>query len=254
MSRRVWIAVSAVAVVLVAGFAAWWFLLRSDAPDPVSLESAVEAVTSTTGAASSAQGEVPDAGGTGSGTEAPKAETDGISGSWTVRADGTSFVGYRVNEELASIGVTTAAGRTPLVEGSLQIEGTTVTAVDIEADLRGLESDDSRRDGAIRRQALETERFPTASFTLSEPIELPSGAESGAPVSITGLGELTLHGVTRQIRIPLEAQLVDGAIVVIGSAPVLFDDYEIEKPSAAIVLSVDDEGIMEFQLVFEGPG
>jgi polyisoprenoid-binding protein YceI len=230
---------AAAAVLAVAVLAVWWFLLRSDAPDPVTLEGAVEAVTSTTvdtGAPTS---------------DGPVTDPPGIEGEWRVRSDGTSFVGYRVNEELAGIGVTTAAGRTPLVEGRLLVEDGSVVAVEIEADLTGLESDDNRRDNAIRRQALETDTFPAAGFVLTGPIELPPGAADGAPISVAAAGELTVHGVTRPVEVPLEAQLVDESVVVTGSLPILFADYDISRPRAAIVLSVDDEGIMELQLVFD---
>ena len=39
-------------------------------------------------------------------------------------------------------------------------------------------------------------------------------------------------------------------ITVTGQLQVQFADYDIEKPSAAIVLSVDDKGIIEVQLFF----
>ena len=35
-----------------------------------------------------------------------------------------------------------------------------------------LESDDDRRDGQLRRQAIQTEQFPTATFKLTSPIDL----------------------------------------------------------------------------------
>ena len=92
-----------------------------------------------------------------------------LSGTWTVDtsigsfADFTnSFVGYRVQEVLAQIGSTTAVGRTPDVTGTLTIDGTTLTAVEIEADLTTLESDSGMRDGQLRRQGLETSQFPRA--------------------------------------------------------------------------------------------
>ena len=49
----------------------------------------------------------------------------------------------------------------------------------------------------------------------------------------------------------LEAQLADDiadVVVVTGSAPVVFADYDVETPSAPIVLSLDDHGVIEFQL------
>ena len=60
-----------------------------------------------------------------------------------------------------------------------------------------------------------------------------------------------MHGVTRSVTFTLEAQLIDDVIAVIGSAPILFADYDIDPPSALAVLSVDDHGEMEFQLLFE---
>ncbi len=61
-------------------------------------------------------------------------------------------------------------------------------------------------------------------------------------------GDLTIHGVTRSVTVPIEGQLVGDTVVVVGRLEILFADYDIEKPSAGIVLSVDDLGEMEFQL------
>jgi hypothetical protein len=48
--------------------------------------------------------------------------------------------------------------------------------------------------------------------------------------------------------IPLQAQLVDGMILITGSTEVLFADYSVTAPSAPVVVSVEDNGILEFQL------
>jgi len=242
--RRLWNVTTVVAAVLVAGAAVWWFILRSDAPEAVSLEGAVASVTSSTAAGEA----LPDP----STTAAGGADTD-IEGAWLVAADGRSFAGYRVEEELGTIGLTTAVGRSTEIDGRLIVENGTLAAVDVAVDMTALRSDDSRRDGALRRQALETDTFPEASFRLSEPTRLPEEAASGAAFTVEAAGELTLHGVTRPVVIPLEAQLVEGNVVVVGSLDIAVADYDIARPSAAIVLSVDDNGVMEFQLVFARP-
>ena len=97
----------------------------------------------------------------------------GIAGTWTVdtsigsaSAGTSSYVGFRVAEELNGIGAAMAFGSTPAVTGSLTIDATTLTAATIEADLTQITSDRSRRDPAIQR-ALETGSFPTATFTLA---------------------------------------------------------------------------------------
>ncbi|MCJ7725409.1 MAG: YceI family protein, partial [Acidimicrobiia bacterium] len=234
--------VSALVGLIALAAVVWFFVFRDTSPPAPTLEGAVSGVTSTDP--------------TGSTAPATTAATiqNGIEGDWSLSGDGTSYVGYRVQEELASIGAKTAVGRTPLVEATLTVAGGEVTSVVIDADLSGLTSDAPHRDSAIKRQALETDTFPDAGFTLTAPIALPAGAAAGDPIEVTAIGDLTLHGVTRPVEVPLQAQLVDGRIVVVGLLPILFEDYGIEKPSALGVLSVDDNGSMELLLVFEPVG
>ena len=39
-------------------------------------------------------------------------------------------------------------------------------------------------------------------------------------------------------------------ITITGSLPISFSDFNIQKPTSFIVLSVDDHGVMELQLHF----
>ncbi|NNC39272.1 MAG: hypothetical protein HKN95_01165 [Acidimicrobiia bacterium] len=250
MNRR-WMALAGLAVVGIA--AVWFFFLRSDNPAPVSLEEAVEAATESTGDGSptSTVPEVvdeslPESSDTGSG-DLPDA---GLDGTWSVLSGADSFAGYRVGEELVGIGVTEAVGRTSEVTGTLELEGSILTAVSVEVDMTSLRSDDDRRDGAMSRQALQTGAFPTAGFVLTEPLDLGSIPTEGVAVSVTAVGDLTLHGVTKSIAMPLEAQLVGERIVVIGSADVVYGDFDIQLPSAPILVGVDDHGLIELQLTF----
>jgi polyisoprenoid-binding protein YceI len=240
MNKRMLLIVGSVAAaLLVVAVATWWFLLRSDAPPPVALDDAVAAATSST-----------TSGGETTTTTATGAAADGIDGMWSVTSGADSFAGYRVAEELASIGFTEAAGRTADVEATLVIADGAVTAVDVTVNMQTLSSDDSRRDGRLRTQAIETSTFPTSTFSLTQAIPLPDGAVTGEPFAAIANGDLTLHGVTRPVEIDLEAQLVDGIVVVVGTTEVVFEDYDIEKPTAGIVLSIEDSGVMEFQLLF----
>jgi polyisoprenoid-binding protein YceI len=181
--------------------------------------------------------------------------TGGVDGTWTVDAStgsGTdaSFVGYRVQEELAGFGANTAVGRTSGVTGSLTISGSQVSAVTIEADLTGLTSDDANRDRQLGNQGIQTNQFPTATFKLTSPLDLGSVPTEGQQISVTAKGDLTLHGQTKAVEIPLTATLSGSIIVVKGSLPITFADYGIDKPNSFKVLSIDDSGTMELQLLF----
>ena len=166
-------------------------------------------------------------------------------------ADSTdSFVGYRVQEELANIGANTAVGRTPIVSGTLTIAGSKLTAVAITADLTALQSDDSHRDGQLVNGGIETATFPTATFTLSSPVDLGATPTDGHEIDTTASGQLTLHGVTKTVQVALKARLSGSVIEVVGSVPIVFTDYQISKPNGFTVLSIADSGTMELQLFF----
>lgn len=174
-----------------------------------------------------------------------------LAGDWTLSTRGESFVGYRIDEELANIGAATAVGRTGDITASLSFDGAAVTTVEIIADLRTLRSDQSFRDGALRDRGLESDTYPFATFRLAEPIvieRLPVGEDS---LAVTAAGTLELHGVTNDIEIALAGQYVDGLVVVSGSTEIVLTDYEIEAPTGFRVLSIAESGQMEFQIVFE---
>ena len=76
----------------------------------------------------------------------------------------------------------------------------------------------------------------------------------GRPTSAVARGDLTIHGVTKGVIVPLETQLVGGVIVVVGSQPIAFSDYGVVAPTSAVALSVDDVGGVDLLLVFSRAG
>ena len=205
----------------------------------------------------------------GSASDGDSAEPEpaGVDGTWVVDTSigefgsacltdvcNATFVGFRIDEELARIGAKTVVGRTPGVSGTMTVEGSTVSSVEVVADMTGLTTDSGSRDSAIRNQAIETARFPEARFVLTEAIQLGSVPEVGSEITVEAVGELTIHGVTRVETIPLTASFDGDFVVVFGQlGPIALSDYDIDKPSAAVVLSVEDEATMELQLFFSRP-
>ena len=177
-----------------------------------------------------------------------------VAGTWTVAAD--SVAGYRVREQLANLPAESdAVGRTDQVTGSITVESdgttTTLTAADLTVDMTSLTSDESRRDNRLRREGLETDTFPTATFTLTAPVEVPAAALAGTASDVTLTGDLTLHGVTKSVQIPAQAQLVDGTIQVAGSITFPLSDYGIVAPNiGGFIVSIADDGTLEFLVNF----
>src|SRR4029077_5047413 len=150
---------------------------------------------------------------------APATSDGTVAGTWTVGAN--SVAGYRVREQLANLPAESdAVGRTDKVTGSITVETsgstTTWTAASLSVDMTSLASDKQRRDNRLRREGLETDAFPTATFKLTAPVGVPGAALPGHPSDITLTGDLTIHGVTKSVQIPAKAQLVNGTIQVAG--------------------------------------
>jgi polyisoprenoid-binding protein YceI len=233
--RRGWLLAAGAAVLVLALLGGGWLLLsarNADAPAPASLDAAPEATTATT-----AEAAQPDAG--------------TADGSWRVRADGSSFVGYRVRERLASLAsASEAVGRSTQVSGTMQVAGDQVEAVKVEADLRGLTSDEGRRDNAIRRLGLESDQFPTAVFELTEPVRLDREPADGQQVTGEGKGRLTVHGVTREVTADLQGRWDGSTIQVAGRMPVRMSDFQITPPRVGPVVSIEDDLTVELRLTF----
>ncbi len=142
---------------------------------------------------------------------------------------------------------TEGVGRTDQVTGQLTLAGTQVTDGSFEADLTTVVSDEDRRDGQFRGRLMDTDNFPTATFTLTAPIELGSVPADATPVTATATGELTLRGVTNPVTVEVQAQKNGDTIQVVGSTDVVFADYGIPQPDNGAV-STQDHGLLEFDL------
>jgi polyisoprenoid-binding protein YceI len=210
-----------VIVVVGAGAAFWWFVFRSDAAPPPKIAD-TEVV----------------AGGA-------------IDGDWTIQPGSGSYAQYRVKEQfVGAVLETDATGRTDDVTGTMTVDGTLVSNVRVTANLAALKSDKDRRDRVIRDSGLQSSTFPTATFVLTEPITLPQAPRKGEKLSISAGGNLTLHGITKRVIIPLEGRWDGRTIQVVGALPIRFADYGITPPNIGGFVTVANTGSMELALFF----
>ena len=236
-------ALAASAAVLAAAGLFWFF--SGDEPEAASVDAALAKAASPSATAAAASTVAP----TATVTATAAASSD-PAGTYQVAKGDSTFAGYRMKEELRGIGSNTAVGRSPDVTGSLTFDGKAITATEINVSLASLKSDDSRRDNFMQRSGLQTQQFPTAKFVLMQPVAIASLPAEGQKVKFDATGDFTLHGVTKRVTIPLEGARQAGTVVVAGSLEIVLADYKIEKPQAPSVLSIEDKGAMEFQIVF----
>lgn len=232
MKRRKWkrwlvIAVAAGVVLTVGGPYVYFNFVQGDAPDPLGLSS--PSPTSTPAGQSGATGTI--------------GEKNGV---WTV-TDG-SVVGYRIEEVLFGQS-NEAVGRTSSITGSVALRGTTITEGAFTVDMTTVTSDEDMRDEQFHGRIMETATYPTATFTLTDPIALGSIPGEGEERTHEATGELTLHGVTRSVTFEVTGRITGSAFEVAGQMPITFADWNIENPSLGPV-TTEDHGTLEFSLSF----
>ena len=190
----------------------------------------------------------------GSSVSSSPLATGQAAGSWTIAKN--SVAGYRVREQLAFVGAPSdAVGRTSSITGSMSLAqtatGYTVTAATFTVDVSTLTSDRSMRDQRIHSIGLQSDRYPTASFKLTTPIALPATASNGQTAQISAIGDLTIHGSTQSVTIPMQAKLSGSQIEAAGSITFPFSQFGMTPPNIGGFVSVQNNATMEFQLFFQ---
>lgn len=256
MTRDRILALAIVAVVAVGAgaYLAYDTFLRGDDVAPLALPSSSPAADATATPTSSADPAASASADGGATADPGTGGDDDVAGTWTV-AEG-SEAGYRVREQLANLPAESdAVGRTSDVSGSITLvasgDGAQLAEGSIEIDTTTIASDEDRRDNRMRSEGLQTDQFPTATFVVTAPVDIPAAALGGSPTDLTLVGDLTLHGVTKAVEIPAQAQLVDGRIQVAGSLTFPLADFAIVAPNVGgFIVSIADEGALEFLVVF----
>ncbi len=246
---RVLIIVVVIALAIgVGGFIAYDQVLRGDSAAALVLPPASADPAATSASGSSAAS-------TAGSSAVPAASFDGsVAGTWNVGTG--SVAGYRVREQLAGLSAESdAVGRTDKVTGSITIETSgstsTLTAASLSVDTTSITSDKSQRDNRLRTEGLQTDTYPTATFKLTKPVEIPAAALAGTASDVTLTGDLTIHGVTKSVDIPAKAQLVNGTIQVAGSIGFPLSDYGMTAPNiGGFIISIADNGTLEFLVSF----
>jgi polyisoprenoid-binding protein YceI len=173
-----------------------------------------------------------------------------LAGTWTVSG---GEAGYRVREKLANLPAQSdAVGRTSAISGQVTLseEGGAYRAnnANFTVDVSKLKSNEDRRDNKIRTIGLETDKYPQAIFAVAGPIAIPRDAVDGKIMTVQAEGDMTLHGVTKKVSIPLQIQRNGNQIRVVGNYDFTWDDFGMTAPSVPPFVSVTGNPKLEFDV------
>ena len=171
----------------------------------------------------------------------------------TIEFGDGSVARYLVREELARRNLPNdAIGETTDVSGSIVFDADGTVQPEhskIVVDMRTLLSDESRRDGFLRDRSLESNKFPMAEFVIFETPGLPWPLPESGEVAFQLKGDMTLHGVTKQLTWDVVAEFGSGTLTGQTKTSFTFDEFDMEKPSLFFILSVDDNIRLEVDFI-----
>ncbi len=139
------------------------------------------------------------------------------------------------------------AGQTAKVEGLIRVgdlDRLSGAEACVRIDAASLDTGNSTRDGIMRDDHLETAKLPTIDFllTMVDAVKHQTGRWD-----FTAMGTLSLHGVSREIRLPVRARQEGDAILLVGEFPLKMTDYRIRIPRF-LFFSVEDQIRVMFDL------
>jgi polyisoprenoid-binding protein YceI len=158
---------------------------------------------------------------------------------------------YRVREQLARLNLPNdAVGATESVTGALVIrpDGSFTPDSRLTVDLRTLKTDEPKRDGFVRQNTLESDRYPNAEFVprRQKGLTVPLPASGAATFQL--VGDMTLHGVTAEQTWDVAASFAADSVTAKATTGFNFAKYKITVPRIFGLLSVEDDIRLELNL------
>jgi polyisoprenoid-binding protein YceI len=117
--------------------------------------------------------------------------------------------------------------------------------VRIEVDLASLDTGIGMRNKHMRENHLETDTYPKAVFTAGRIVSSTASALNQAqPARITLAGQMSLHGVTREVQYDLALSInPSGQLKVAGEFTIKLSDYDIDRPKFLILRLADEQAV-----------
>lgn len=150
-------------------------------------------------------------------------------------------------------GFNSAVGITQTISGDVALDLTNIANSqigDLNINISEFKSDNDRRDGFIRQNFLQSNKYPFATLTDAAPVGLPTGPyQDGTTLKFQIKGTLTVHETKRDTTFDAMGTYKDGTLVIKATTDLNMSDFGIEVPNIGGLLKVDDAVRLEVNLV-----
>ena len=163
----------------------------------------------------------------------------------TIKFSDKTIARYLVQEQLLRLNFPNdAIGTTKSVEGNIKIDSN--GQIDksnslMQVNLDDLKSDSSYRDRYIKNKTLETNTYKYAKFIPTEAIGMDWPLPISETIEFKLIGDMTIKTTTKRLTWIIKCSNNGSNLIGKATTEFTFGDFNITKPSAMSVVSVEDE-------------
>lgn len=168
----------------------------------------------------------------------------GYSDEWQVNKKGDNSVVFHSTTTLLDF-----KGTTNNIDGYIYWEGDSLFPIKSEIYFEVLPATFNtglgKRDSDMRRDVLETEKYPVSSFKG----KVIKSKNVNNETKIAAAGTLTIHGKTKELTINATLKKTENKVLVESNFSVFLRDFDIDAPSLMAFVKVAQE--IKISLIFE---
>jgi polyisoprenoid-binding protein YceI len=136
-------------------------------------------------------------------------------------------------------------------DGWIEYAGTTPSQISFDIDLNSIESDDAKLTGHLKSpDFFDVAKYPRATFFSTSLTPAAAGAPAGATHTLKG--NLTMHGMTKEVTIPVVAQQTAEGVRTTSEFTINRHDWGVSYRGAADDL-IKDNVLIRLDLSFPPP-
>ncbi len=180
--------------------------------------------------------------------------TDKKSIEFVIKKNDNSTARYIVNEQLVKLpSPNDAIGSTKEIEGKIVLSENGQISSDFnsffDVNMLSLKSDSTRRDNYLKRNSLESNKFPIASFNITKINNLPFPAPTNQNLDFEIVGILTIRDISKEITWDVSGKFDGTKLTGLAKTEFNFGFFEIDIPKVFVVISVKD--LIQLEIEFE---
>ena len=173
---------------------------------------------------------------------------------FVIKSNENSIARYVVNEQLVNLpSPNDAIGSTKDVKGKIILSENGQISTEqnsyFEVNMLSLKSDSNRRDNYLKRNSLESNTYPTASFQITKINNLPFPAPLNEKIDFELIGILTIKNISKEVTWNVSSEFDGNKLTGIAKTEFKFNFFEIKIPKVFVVVSVKD--LIQLEIEFE---